>query len=365
MRVAKARGAHLAHRGVVAAQARGARFAHRGVVATASLLLGLVAACASTTPAALTRPRTGPVVLPAGGSSYLSFDASRVERVKDGEVEWQEDHTAASDPVAAACDLGSAWAAVGYRSQIAFAQLASRRVLWTANPFAAWSGARAGLSLRGSTATLWKDSRVMAVRVPKGDVLWDTDVREHLESTDLNRLDYALPRGDDEVVVLASREGSAFTDGVVRVQRIDRSRGDWRIRNENTLRGLTWVHRATSEGDALFVAGVREEVQLGGPGRLWQWLVVNRVDLESLEVTELVSSEIQKRETVVRDFAVGTDVFGLLLDEGTVQIYRVVDGRGASAPIVERTYDAADSIAWISEDELVVLTPSGPEVLRY
>ena len=74
---------------------------------------------------------------------------------------------------------------------------------------------------------------------------------------------------------------------------------------------------------------------------------------------------LQKRETVVRDLAVGTDVFGLLLDEGTVQIYRVVDGRGASAPIVERTFTAADSIAWISDEELVVLTPTGPEVLRY
>jgi hypothetical protein len=352
----------------VSAFARGGALgrSRRAAVALSSLGLwaGLATGCVAATPAEVVAPRRGPVVLPAGGSSYLLFERGGVVHRGGGDVVLGEVHEDEGEPIASAVDLGSAWAVVAYEHRLAFAQLATQRVSWVPNPL---GGALTGLSIRGETAALRAGSRVLAVRVPDGEVLWDEDVADFLQRSDLNRLDYALPRDDDEVVLVASRAGTAFTDGAVKIQRIDRSRGDWRIRNENTIRGLTWVHQAESDGDAVFVAGLREETQIrpGSAGRLWQWLVVTRVELDSLEVTELVFAERQARSTVVRDLVVGTDALAVLLDEGTVQIYRLVDGGGATAPIFERTYPRADSIAWISDEELVVMTSDGPEIVRY
>lgn len=345
--------------------------ARRGAQRAALLaLLPGTLGCISALPAELRAPRTGAVVLPAGGTSFFVFEAGRVARLADGRVEWEESYAAGGDPAAAGVDLSSAWAAVAFPSRLVFVHLATRKLHWVDSPFGPATNAPHqvnGLAIRGETATLWSASRIAALRVPSGEKLWEADLAGHLDASDLNYLAFALPRSDDGLVVVASREGNNFTDGAVVAQRIDRSRGDWRIQNQNTLPGMTWAHRTASEGEAVFVAGLWEDVQLrpGTTGRLWQKLLVCRVELDSLEVTELVWAERQARSTVVRDLVIGTEALAVLLDAGTVQIYRIVEGGGATAPLFERHYDAVDSIAWISDTELVVMTPGGPEVVRY
>jgi len=339
---------------------------------TSRLLLALAAvavgfslqACSSAVPAMVREPRSGPVVLPAGGSSFFQFESTRVARHEGGEVAWEAEHPSAGPPVVGAVDLSSAWAAVGYERRLAFVQLSTRKVSWVPSPLV---GRLSDLSIRGETALLRDGSRVLAIRVPSGSVLWEHEFASHLEQSEVNSLDYALPESDDEIVVLASRQGTAWTDGVVKVQRLDRSRGNWRVRNENRLPGFTWVHQAESDGAELYVAGLREETQrrVGGAGRLWQWLVISKVDLGSLEATELVYTVRQERETVVTDLVIGTGAVAVILDGRTLQVFRLVEGGTASAPIFERTFAKADSVAWISDQELVVQTANGTELVRY
>ena len=68
-------------------------------------LAALAASCASAVPEVVRAPRTGAVVLPAGGPSYFVFDAARVARQDDGATAWEEAHVQSGDPCAAGVDL--------------------------------------------------------------------------------------------------------------------------------------------------------------------------------------------------------------------------------------------------------------------
>ncbi len=331
-------------------------------VVTALSALALTT-CVSAVPAELSAARRGPVALPAGDGAHLVFRRDRVERRRGAEVEWSIEHADAGDPLVSAIDLDSAWAAVGYARRLAFVQLAAQRVSWTDSP----ASDPRGLALRGETAALWSGTRAVAVRVPSGAVLWEDDLAPLLESVGVNRLEHLVPRGDDRALVLGSRTGSSFTDGKVVVLALDRSRGDWRIENESTLRGLTWVHRAASEGAALYVAGLREETQRspGGPGRLLQALVVAQVDLDTLSAREILWSQRQARSTVVHELAVGTNALALLLDGKTVEVYRIVENGRATAPVFDQHFASAESLAWISPAELLVVADGEPRSVRY
>lgn len=329
-----------------------------------ALVLAALAACASPHPAALARPRTGDAALPAGDGAALLLGRTSVALVRGDEELWRRAHDDAGDPRASCVDLDSAWACVAYGARLAFVQLATGSIAWVESPAGA---APDGVALRGETAVLWSGERATAVRVPGGARLWEEDLAPLLASSGVRRLDHVVPRGDAGAVVLASRGGTSFTDGRVVVLRIDRSRGDWRIEAQSELAGLTWVHRAASEGASLFVAGIREETQLsaGGPGRLWQALVVLRVDLETLAAEEVLWSQRQTRSTAVLELAVGTNAIAVLLEGGLVEVYRLVDGGRASAPVFDKHVPTARSIAWTGEGELLIVTDNGRELVRY
>ncbi|MFT5286884.1 MAG: hypothetical protein ACI8TQ_003059 [Planctomycetota bacterium] len=324
-----------------------------------------MAACNTASRVESRAPRRGPVVLPAGVSSYFAFETSRVSLFEDGALVSEEAQVGTGRPIVGAIDLNSAWAVVGYEHKLAFVQLSSHKFTWISNPL---GSALDGISIRGETAILRSGSRALAMRVPAGTPLWNEDLSANLKASDVANLQFAVPQDDDnEIVILATKPSSAWTNGVTKVQRLDRSKGDWRLRNESSLPGFTRVHQAASDGEHLYIAGLREETQrsAGGMGRLWQWLVISRISLESLEATELVYSVRQARETYVSDLVIGVGAVAVLLDGTTVQIYRLIDGGQASAPIFERTYPKVDSIAWISEEELVVQTSDGPMSVKY
>ncbi len=324
----------------------------------AVLVLVLLAACsASGTRERAARPQ--PVVLPAGGESYVVFDAGRIARHGPDGVEWQE--PAPGVPSAAGYDLGSGWACVGYDDALAMVRLGGKRVERAASPL---PGPCRTIGVHADVAALNAGGRVELVSIPAGTSEASLDASAWLAQFDLDAVDYALPTSACEVLLVVSRAVNAFT-GDVRVLRASRCDGSWKNDGETALRGLTWVERCESDGRSIYVAGVFERAQpgaLGRPGRLLQRLVVLKVDLATLRATELVADDRAERSTRVRDLAVGSEAVAVLLDSGELSIFAA---SGSDARLRREHLPGAEAVAWTGPGTLVVLAGGELRPLRY
>ena len=94
-------------------------------------------------------------------------------------------------------------------------------------------------------------------------------------------------------------------------------------------------------------------------------LLVYKIDPESLERSEILRSTRQTMGNVVHDLAVGSDSISLLLNGGYIEISRYSDNAAAATMIFDRQVADATSIDWITENEILVVTPQGPKKLRF
>jgi len=317
-------------------------------------LLGLVLVVLSACRAAPPR-HDGPFLVPAGESDYLLFSHTSVigpqgrkEAVPAG----------AGRVVGAAVSLVSGWACVAYQSQMAFVDLASGEILWARVPV----GDADFVSLGGEAAAYGADDTVTFVRVPTGEELWREDTSPWLEERGLARLDYVWPLSEDEFLLLGSKAPGVSWAKVV-VQKITRAYGRWQALSTNDIsKILTWVDRCVSDGEGLYVVGVKENLQMGTrrrPGRLWHNLVAVHVDPGDWVTRTVIDEEQQQRETLITDIAVGPGLLAIVRDASRLDVYEVYETGQAVRPAWGRSWSRADAVTYLSPEELVVQTGEG------
>ena len=320
----------------------------------------LMAACGSLGASERFEPHPRPIVLPTGEGDYVLFNEGNIRRTGVAEASWTEPSSSgAAQPSAAGYDLDAGWACVGYSDQLAFVPLGGRNIRWVDAPAA---GLHRSIAVRGELAAVNSGDRVRILEVPSGLEVESIAGGALLRAVDQDEFDYAEPLSDSELLLIASRDVDAFTDGRVVAMRIARGANAWEMQSHNELLGLTWADQCASKGDQVYVAGIWEETRLrsGDMPELFQSLVILRVDAETLQAKELVRDDHEPPTTVL-DVAIGMDELAVLLGTGEVRVYSLQDGRS----LRRQRFGRAESIAWIGPGRWVVHTEGGSKILSH
>ncbi len=151
------------------------------------------------------------------------------------------------------------------------------------------------------------------------------------------------------------------------VQKADTSTGTWQMSTRTDVRALTRLDCVSLDGDGLYLAGVHETVQMrtgNRPGRLFQTLVVLRASVADLGLREVVWLEQQERSTVVHQVVAGEDLVALLVDAGSVLVFRLDAANRNSRLVLDDTFPDATSIAWVDGEHVLMVSEGGERVVR-
>jgi len=310
---------------------------HRTVCCAAGFALAALGACAGTRESAQTRrDDVGWLVVPASESSYYRFETSALaEHARNGALTPLAFAPAPPGTLlSSACDLRSATAAVAYGAALAVIDLAEGRVQWLPVGFRSPPHV---LSVSGSLAATVAQADVSLWRVRDGQLLWSEDAGPWLKAHGLTQIDYALPLAPDEFLLIASKPVGFAAAAKLFAYRVSRAAGDWQSSTDHLIPEISNLHRCTSDGSDIYLAGVQEESRPGrgaGP-ELIQSLVVVRLSARDLSRVVLVREELHAVETEVVDLTAGPGWVGVVLRAGRTQenvlrIYRTSDeARGA------------------------------------
>lgn len=307
-------------------------------------------------------PRELSIVIPAGGEHYFTFRRGEVLCSRPGLV-----------PVTPPADAGAArawcidhesgWSAIAFEHHVAFLLLSDGSLRYVPAPFPL---EEASVALHQNVVLVRSGTRLAWLSVPEGRILAQSEAEGWLSLSGWDRLHLAQPLSDGEFLLLGSDPGGLLSMARAGVQRVDRSGGDWRIAADQELRGMTYVQRCVSRDGRLYAAGIDERADLepGRGGTLEQSLVILQVDPATLQQRELVYQPLTGKRPVVRDLAVGARWVGVVVSPGEVRVWEILDQGRASAEVLRQTYAEIDSIAWLTDDQLLVQTPGGVQVLR-
>ncbi len=317
----------------------------------------LLTSCSSVGP--VQAARGGPFALPAGGQArYLAFTDSGFGY--GGEELLELAPSGAGAVRGASFDARRGYGVVAYESQLAIVDLESGTADWLPLVLA---GTGVHVAAYGGFATVTSGTTVEIFDLEAVRSVSRTDAAAWLKSVRLRILQAASPVGEGEICLVASNGGRR---GKVTLQKVDYSRGGWQMSTRSEVQALTSISDVTVDGNGLFLTGILERMQMGvgtKAGRLWQSLIIERADLDTLQTWEIVYQERQARETVVRQMAAGKSLVAVLFENGTVVAYRMNAKQSTSAPVYDAVFEGARSIAWIGEDRLVVVTGGGSQVI--
>jgi hypothetical protein len=326
-------------------------------------LVLLTAACAGTRRPGLVAG--GSLAVPAARGSYYLFSPDGVKLHKGTAVTPVEGvPSSAGVPMLKAFDMESATACVAYSKAVVFVDLSSEKIR-SSVPHDLGRQLR-GTSIRENRALVWSDRVVMELEKGGGSMRWD--VGGLLEAKGVTHIDYCFPLDDQVMLLIGSRSLGFASDGDTICMRLDRSSGPWMIKNSNSIGAvLSSLHQAGSEGSKVYVAGLFDKPHLstGGGGHFYQDALVFRIDLETLESTEVLRSTRQQKQNQIRDIAVGPDSVSLLFVNGLLEVYKVSKGQRATTPTYDGFHQGASSIAWVSENEIMVTTRKQSEIIKF
>ena len=146
-----------------------------------------------------------------------------------------------------------------------------------------------------------------------------------------------------------SRFGTAY--------HVSRAAGDWQSSNDHLIPEISNLHRCTSDGQDIYLAGVEEESRPGHGGgpELIQTLVAVRLSVQDFSRTVLVKEEQHQLETDVEDLTGGPGWVGVVLRDGqtkqhALRIYRTSSSPGAVRVVYDKTSSSALTALWVSKD---------------
>ena len=329
-------------------------------VRSGSSLLFLVAACASPEQVWIA-PVAG--VVPSGTGETWVIDRTGARHPEFG---IEPAPPRAGDLRAIAKDQSSGYAAALYDGVLATVDIDNDLVSWV--PVALPGGAASlhiGASMLGAIA----GTRGALFTLPDPGPPVEFELEEWLDAFALQRADALLPLSSTEFVLVASRLPSAFQDGRVVAQRIDRSRGAFELlRGEGDIAGMTRLGATTSVAGTLYLAGIRERLAKGTGtkrGSLHQNIVAFRYDPvtgTSRQVVDEHQIAINPRVLDIaagRDPMSGTDLLAILNATGELRVYDIPAEGATSAPRFSNTYVGATRTAWLSPDRIAVVLESG------
>lgn len=325
--------------------------------------IGLVAlfACASIalpgceTTASQPKAANRPLVVPAGGNAYLLFGADKVEEHEGDKIVKSKDVPAgAGAPAAAGFDLASGeYGAVAYAGKLARVKLGERDVTWRDAP---WHAAPGSIAVKGSLAIALAGRDVYFHEL-EGGKTETHDVRRWFKDQELGTPLFAAPISDTQLVFVGADGPKPW------VQIVDRSSGTWTSLDKKAVSDIQRIHVCSSDGRALYLAGVRElEMRsLGGPraGDLRQTLIVSRMDLDpknGFVIRPIVKRERQAIESIVTQVAAGPNLVLVALDDGELMAFRIgTEGQaGASEPVFDKRYGQRVAAVWLDEGTIAV-----------
>jgi hypothetical protein len=337
-----------------------------GPVLLVSLLLG----CAGSSGGGPRAPSGEPLVVPAGGSSFLRFGASSVELVdveSDGAPAGETDvvPAGAGKPAAAGVDRETGWAAVAYERKLAVVELSRGTVRWY-DP--AWSKSPVSLAVTAGLAAAVTGDTVAIYTLRDGQCVQREDLASWLEWFDLERLVYALPLSRTRFLLVGFKPMGLTSRSQAMVQEIDLGGMTREATAVGVLPGLTDVQACAYVGNALYVAGVLEEDRrLPGrapqPGDLKQTLIVYRVEPAGLKQKAVVNLERHEFSTRVRELAVGERALSVILEDGELLVFELGQGAVASQPVERTRVRPGTSATWLEGNRLALIGPGGTEVV--
>jgi hypothetical protein len=322
----------------------------------------LALTCCETT-ASQPKAANRPLVVPAGGNAYLLFGAAKVEEHEGDKIVKSKDVPAgAGTPAAAGFDLASGeYSAVAYAGKLARVKLGERDVTWRDAPWNSGSSAHGGSTAPGSIAV----KGTLAIALAGSDVYFHDlesgktethDVGRWFKEHELGTPLFAAPISDTQFVFVGADGPKPW------VQVVDRASGTWTSLDKKAVSDIQRIHVCSSDGRALYLAGVREvEMRsLGGPraGDLRQTLIVSRMDLDpknGFVIRPIVKRERQAIESIVTQVAAGPNLVLVALDDGELMAFRIgIDASGASELVFDKRYGQRVAAVWLDEGTIAV-----------
>ena len=333
------------------------------------LLVAVLAGCAGSSAGGARAPG-GPLIVPAGGSSFLRFGADAVEWIDvapdaapGGET--QAVPAGAGKPAAAGVDRETGWAAVAYEHRLAVVELSRGTLRWH-DP--AWSRSPVSVAVTGGLAAAVTGDTVAIYTLRDGLCVQREDLATWLEWFELDRLVYALPLSRTRFLLVGFRPMGLTSRSQAMVQEIDLGGMTREATAVGVLPGLTDVQACAYVGNALYVAGVLEEDRrLPGrppqPGDLKQTLIVYRVEPAGLKQRAVVSLERHEFSTRVSELAVGERALSVILADGELLVFELGQGAVASQPVDRTRVRPGTSATWLEGNRLALIGPGGSEVV--
>ncbi len=335
--------------------------------AAALLCAAALEGCAAT-PSPPLVPIDGPVAVAAGAREFFLFDRDKVElRGADGVAQTLAAPAGAGAPAAVSVDLERGWACVACRGALAIVQLADRQVTWATAPLAEPPLA---LAVSGDLAAVLSRTSVAVHRLPGGELLWRETLAPWLKQFRLDEARCVLPLSEQEFLLVGARSMRFNSNSEIVVQKIDRSQGQWRVVQQTSVPGLTFLHACASDGHALYLAGVHEEMRTGPMGArgqggaLLMTFVIVGVDPATMNAREIVWDERHAHRVLARQLAVGKDLVAVRHEGGELEIYRLVGEGRSGAPMYEGNFGPSFSAAWLSPNDVVVVGAGEPRIVR-
>ncbi len=340
--------------------------------AALAALSALLGACGSTGTAPARRLGE-PLVVPAGGSSFYRFGENGVELLEASapsqaptpqDASFTKAPADAGLPAAAGVDRETGWAAVAFERKLAVVELSQGSLRWFDAP---WSEAPYSVAVTAGLAATVSGDKVAIYALRDGECLQQEDLSAWLERFGLEQLCYALPLSRTEFLLVGFKPMGLVSQPQAMVQRIDLSGIETEASNIALLPDLMHVEACAYVGDALYVAGVREEDhRLPGrppqPGDLKQTLIVYRIEPQGLTQRVIVRMERNALGTRVSDMAVGDGALSVVLDGEELLVFELGPGV-ASQPVDRANVEPGTCATWLEGNRLALVGPKGSEVV--
>lgn len=307
----------------------------------------------------------GWLVVPAGETSFYRFEESALsEEAQDGTVTpLPFAPSAPGKPLSSACDHQTDTAAVAYSRALVALDLVEGKVKWLP---VTWPAEPRVISVAGGLAATLAADDLSLWRVRDAQLLWREGTRAWLDQNRLTQIDYALPLSPDEFLLIARKPAGFASASKLFAYRVSRAGGDWQSSNDHLIPEITNLHRCTSDGRDIYLAGVQEESRPGHGGgpELIQTLVVVRLSVADFSRTVLVREELHQLETDVEDLTAGPGWVGVVLRDGqtrehTLRIYRTRDDARTARVVYDKVASETLLATWMGPDLGVVWSAAG------
>lgn len=302
-------------------------------------------------------PTGKPLVLPQGDESYLVFREGRMDVYRGREHSGHDISTLNGKPAAAGVDRNTLWAAVAYDRAFAAFPLAEPQPTWNS---AAWPAPPGVVAVAGERATVTSGDLVLVFDVTEPDKpIWQQDTRVWLDKMGVDYLHYAVSLSADRLV-LAGYDATTFGGKVVLLD-VPVNEGGENIQ-VIPVAGLSQLHRCTSDGMTIYLAGTRERQRQQTVSQTMAPLVIDlRVyafDPVNRGVKNVLDRADHDESLIVTDLVVGPEAVAVVYSDRLLKIYS-----HGGAELLVRQFDEPVSVAWTSSDQFAVSSSGEPVLL--